>query len=154
MDAERIRELVSQLDTADHLAAESAWSTLRPLGSAVVPFLADAFLNFKKWQGRAALLHHTIRHARTSSDAFRIALAGLFDKSKVVRYKACSVLAYSLRKDALSHLREVVDRFDKDTTQHAKAAIDAIRHQNHHYFMDRTHSGSVSWVVNDGEDNV
>ena len=28
----------------------------------------------------------------------------------------------------------------------AKAAIDAIKHRNHHYFVDRKHSGRIQWA--------
>jgi hypothetical protein len=40
---------------------------------------------------------------------------------------------------------------DADTVADAKAAIDAIRSRNHHYFVDRSHSGRSFWEVNSGD---
>lgn len=143
-----IRELVSALDTADPLAGEAAWSRLKPLGAALVPYLADFYPQARKWQGRAALVFHATRYARVSEAAFQLGLAALHDKSTVVRYRACGLCAYSLRHEALPALAALRDHKDAKTAEDARAAIDAIRRRNHHYFHDRTHSGHVFWEVN------
>jgi hypothetical protein len=54
-----------------------------------------------------------------------------------------------LRRDAIPHLQKLLSHEDPKTIEDAKAAIYAIRHQNHHYFMDRRHSGSTRWIVNE-----
>ena len=52
------------------------------------------------------------------------------------------LLAYSLRADLLEELKSLIT--DGASSQDdLLAAIDAIEHQNHHYFADRTHSGMV-----------
>jgi hypothetical protein len=151
MDPARIRQLVKQLDTAKARDEEEAWVQLKPLGKDVVPYLAEFYAQARKWQGRVSLLFHSIRHARTSEAAFQLGVDGLRDKATMVRYRACGLLAYSLREDAIPHLEELLCHPDSKTVADAKAAIDAIRQKNHHYFIDRTHSGRSFWDVNPGD---
>ena len=40
---------------------------------------------------------------------------------------------------------------DARTVADAGAAIDAIRHRNHHHFIDHDHSGRSRWQVNEGD---
>jgi hypothetical protein len=151
MDAEVIRELVKQLDTTKSLDEERAWAQLRPLGADVVPFLAEHYVYARKWQGRASLVFHSIRYARASDAAFQLGVAALRDKATVVRYRACGLCAYSLRREAIPHLKELLIHQDRATVANAKAAIDAIRNSNHHYFIDRDHTGQSFWNVNEGD---
>ena len=144
-----IRERVRCLDTTSARDEEEAWGNLRDLGVAVVPYLAEAYPSFRKWQGRASLVFHSVRYARVSEDAFRLGLDALSDKATVVRYRACGLLAYSLRSEALSPLEALLQHPDARTVEDAKAAIDAISHANHHYFIDRSHSGRSFWEVNE-----
>ena len=145
-----IRRLVGEI-AANHPSAESAWESLRPLGHAVSPFLLDAYSGAKRWQGRTALVFHAIRFARISEAAYTLGLQALTDKSYMVRYRACMVLAYSLRTDAIPALNLLLQHADARTREDAAHALDAIRHQNHHYFVDTSHSGQSFWVVNDGD---
>jgi hypothetical protein len=138
---------VAALDTSNAAGQERTWAELRPLGAAVVPHLAQAFPRFRKWQGRACLVFHCIRHARASDAAFDLAVRALADKSHVVRYRACGLLAYSLRRDALPHLEPLLLHADRRTAEDAAAAVDAIRRGNHDFFVDRTHTGRAHWVV-------
>lgn len=146
-----IRALVSLMDTAVTADADQAWEQLRGLGAAVTPYLREAFPKFRKSQGRAALLFHAIRFSRESEDAFQMALTALTDKATVVRYRACSLLAYSLRKNALAHLKPLLKHADARTAEDAHASMDAITARNHHYFVDRHHTGRAFWHVNDGD---
>ena len=148
MDTSQIRQLVRQLDTPKARGEEEAWGQLKPLGQDVVPYLAEFYPQARKWQGRVALLFHSIRYARTSEAAFQLGVAGLRDKASMARYRACGLLAYSLREDAIPYLEELLHHQDSKTVADAKAAIDAIRQKNHHYFIDRTHSGTSFWNVN------
>lgn len=50
-------------------------------------------------------------------------------------------MAYLLRTDQLSYLRQAGSESDEQTRADIEAAIDAIENQNHHYFVDRDHSG-------------
>lgn len=151
MDDARIRELVGRLDTAKALDGENAWGELRPLGAAVLPFLAEFYPKARKWQGRAALIFHAMGYARTSETAFQLGLAALRDKATIVRYRACGLCAYSLRSDAVAPLKQMLEHPEAQTVADARAAIDAIQRRNHHYFVDRNHSGQSFWEVNPGD---
>jgi hypothetical protein len=146
-----IREHVARLNTDSTRDGEEASLALKPLGGAVVPYLSEAYPQFKKWQGRVSLVFHSIRFARVSEDAFQLGISALADKSTMVRYRACCLLAYSLRRDALPHLQVATRHSDKKTAEDAAAAIDAIKSKNHHFFIDRNHSGDSHWIVNDGD---
>ena len=149
MQADLIRSFVRSLDTTSSTAEEAAWSELKPLGESVVPYLAEFYPHAHKWQGRVSLIFHSIRYARTSPVAFHLALRALEDRSTLVRYRACALLAYSLRRDALPSLAKLLSHKDARTRADAHAAIDAIEQQNHHFFIDRRHSGRTQWIVND-----
>jgi hypothetical protein len=151
MTPDEIREHVGRLDTTAVQQEQEAWEPLRVLGVAVVPYLADAFRSFRKWQGRASLVFHSIRYARVSDDAFRLGLEALSDPSVHVRHRACGLLAYSQRPEAIAHLKPLLHHSDSRTVADARAAIEAITHRNHHYFVDRGHSGRSFWQVNDGD---
>ena len=143
-----IRRLVGEI-AADSSAAEAAWQVLRGLGPGVASYLLDAYPTAKRWQGRTALVFHAIRFARASEAAYALGLRALGDKSYMVRYRACMVLAYSLRADAVPALQALLQHADPRTREDASRALDAIHHQNHHYFVDRAHSGRSFWVVNE-----
>src|SRR5262245_35484070 len=147
MTPAEIRALVLRLDTASARDEEEAWAPLRGLGVAVVPHLLEAYRTFRKSQGRVSLVFHAIRYARTSEEAFRLGVEALSDKATLVRYRACGLLAYSLRPDAIPHLKSLLTHPDERTVEDAKAAIDAIESRNHHYFVDRDHSGRSFWQV-------
>jgi hypothetical protein len=148
MNEDEIRGLVARLDIANPADEQAAWDALKGMGDAVVPWLADFFPRARRWQQRVALVFHSIRYARTSEAAVQLGLAALSDKSYMVRYRACGLLAYSLRRDALPALQKLATHSDARTVEDARAAIDAITRKNHHYFVDRTHSGRSFWVVN------
>jgi hypothetical protein len=143
-----IRRLVGEI-AADSPSAEAAWQALRALGADVAPYLMDAYATARRWQGRTALVFHAIRFARASEAAYALGLQALGDKSYMVRYRACMVLAYSLRADAIPALQALLQHTDARTREDATRALDAIHHQNHHYFVDRVHSGRSFWVVNE-----
>jgi hypothetical protein len=130
----------------------------RPLGSSFVLWarrsflnLAEIYPNIRKLEGRRAVVFHAIRHARTTEAAFQLGVAALNDRASIVRYRACCILAYSLRRDAIPYLEKMLAHKDGKTAADALAAIDAIKCQNHHYFVDRDHSGRQFWRVNDGD---
>jgi len=147
MDEGRVRELVLQLDTTDFRQINLAWEQLRVLGEAAVPFFAEAYPGMKHWQGRATLLYTCTGLARTSQQAFELGILALSDRAAVVRHRACQVLAYSLNAAAIPHLEQALSHPDGKMVDDARAAIDAIKHQNHHYFMDRGHTGRLRWEV-------
>ena len=141
-----IRELVTVV-AARTAESDAAWERLRGLGAEAVPYLAEAFDGARRWQARAALLYYVIPYARVSEEAFQLGLRALQDRSSMVRYRACMVLAYSLRSDALPALEEACDHPDAHTAADARAALDAISHRNHHLFVDRARTGQTFWKV-------
>lgn len=153
MQVEGIRALVARLDSKSEPDREQAWSELRSLGADIVPHLRAGYPGFSHGEGRVALVYHALRYARVSEDAFQLGLAGLSDRSKLVRYRACALLAYSLRKDAIAPLRRLRDDPDWQVRQSCRAAEFAILEKNHHLFIDRRGEGRTAWQVNpdDGE---
>ena len=149
MNEQEIISLVQQLDTANSHQREYAWEKLRSLRDQVVPYLLEAYPSTRKWQGRVALVFHSIRYARTSEAAFQLGLLACTDKATLVRYRACGLLAYSLRIEAIPHLEALLTHRDRRTVEDAAAAIDAIGRQNHHDFIDRNHTGHIFWRVNE-----
>ena len=145
-----IRRLVGTI-AADEPSAEASWETLRTLGADVAPYLLEAYPTARRWQGRTAIVFHAIRFARTSEAAYALGLRALGDKSYMVRYRACMVVAYALRADAIPALTALQQHADARTREDATCALDAIHHQNHHYFVDRRHRGHSFWVVNDSD---
>ncbi len=148
MDEQRIRELVLQFNTTRFGQIEAAWEELHGLGEAAVPFLLEAYPKVKRWQGRASLVFYSIPFARTSPQAFELGLSAVHDRATIVRYRACMLLAYSLDREALPTLEQALSHPDPKTVEDARAAIDAIEHQNHHYFVDRDHTGRLHWEPN------
>ena len=138
---------MARLDTRHAADADAAWAELRPLREEIVPYLLAEYRRAKRGELRVALVYHAIRFARVSEDAVALGVAALKDRATVVRYRACGLLAYSLRRDALPELRALLVQDDARTVADVKAAIDAIEHQNHHLFVDRDHSGRVKWEV-------
>lgn len=147
MDPQQIRANVAKLHTDSVVAEETAWAELRPLGIEVVPYLLEAYPQFKKWRGRLSLVFHAIRYARLSEEAYQLGLLAINDRATLVRYRACALLAYSLRKDAIEYLKPLLTHSDTRTVADAAAAIDVLKSQNHHYFRDREHSGRIFWEV-------
>jgi hypothetical protein len=148
MSPDEIREKISRLQAANVRDEEEAWNELRPLGIRVVPYLLEAYPGFRKWSGRVSLVYHSIRYARKSEEAFQLGLEAINDRATLVRHRACSLLAYSLRREAIAYLTPLMSHSDDKTAEDAAAAIDAIENQNHHYFIDREHTSQSYWVVN------
>jgi|GEM_PF-1670577 len=151
MTPDEIQTQVRALESTTVRGEEDAWELLKPMGVSVCPYLLAAYPELKKSQGRVSLVYHSIRYARVSEEAFQLGVLALKDRASLVRYRACSLLAYSLRKDALPHLKPLLAHNDEKTAKDAEAAIDAIQSNNHHLFVDRTNSGNTFWVVNEGE---
>jgi hypothetical protein len=144
-----VRDAVERLVQARTVGQQDeAWDALRPLGPVVVPYLVDAYPTARRAEARTALVYHCIRYARTSEEAFQLGLLALNDRARPVRHRACGLLAYSLRHDALPALRLAAQHQDIDTATEARAAIRAIEGHDHHLYIDRSGSGRSFWVVN------
>lgn len=147
-----IVECVQAMDQKSFLKIEAAWAQLRPLGFGVVPYLRDAYSNFSHGEGRTALVYYATRYARQSDEAFELGVAALGDRAYAVRSRACGLLAYAQKKEALAELKQIAREDPRDTVRDdAKAAMRAIKRRNHHLFIDREGSGRVFWRVNPGD---
>ncbi|HBI44036.1 MAG TPA: hypothetical protein DDY78_14470 [Planctomycetales bacterium] len=151
MEDDEIRVLVASFDTKDKAARHAAWQQLRDLGDRVLAFFEEFFPFAKRHEARRDMAFHSIRYARTNNIAFRIGLAAIADRSSIVRYRGCCILAYSLSRDAVPALEGLLGHSDKKTAEDARAVIDAIQNRNHHYFIDRKHSGQMFWEVRKGD---
>ena len=148
----RVRNVLRRFDTADAAVREEAWKELPP-GRLALPFLREAFPETKRMEARISMVYEATFFARVSEDAFQLGLLGCRDRSKHVRDRACGVLAYSLRKDALPFLRPLLRADDEVTREAAEGAVDAIKHQNHSlYWGHDALRGQTFWVVNRGDD--
>jgi hypothetical protein len=110
-----------------------------------VALLSEAFPQVRKADGRASILRYVGRFSRESDVAFRMGIEASNDRAYAVRHYGCAILAYSLRDDALPILAALLKHADPRTAEDARAAIDAIKSRNHHFFKDRDHSGKVYW---------
>ena len=128
-----------------------AWGELKTLGVDVVGYLATGYSKMKKAPGRTTCVFYSMSYSRTSEEAYELGVVALNDKATTVRYRACGLLAYSLRKDAIPYLRSLLQHRDSRTVADARAAIDAIENENHHLFVDRRHSGRMFWDLNPGD---
>ena len=140
--------LVMELDNAKGGPRDDSSEKLKSVGVDIAAYYLEAYPRFKKWQGRVELVYRATRCSRTRDDAYRLGILALADKAAIVRYRACGLLAYSLRRDAIPFLETLLSHPTKDTAEHAAAAIDAIKHQNHNYFIDRSHTGRGFWIIN------
>ena len=141
--------LLEKLDGSGSDAEYRAINKLRKLGDDLPALLLKKYTNSKKWGERVSCIYHSIRYARNVDDALKLGVAALNDKSKAVRYRACMLLAYSLKQEVIPALEQAKAATDnEETLKDINAAIDAIKHQNSNYFVDRTHSGTVTFNVN------
>ncbi|MFL6587941.1 MAG: hypothetical protein ACJ8GV_13790 [Luteimonas sp.] len=119
---------------------------------ALVPFLIEALPKIRNATGRIHIMFDLIPLARRDARVVEAAKDRLQDRSKAVRMHACEILAYSLRYDAIPSLERLLGHPVAETRVIAAAAINAIQHQNHHFYIDRQHKGTSFWVVNPQDD--
>src|SRR5579871_149611 len=152
MAATALRDALLALDKLDDDGRSEAWQKLRKQhGDAVFEAALEVYPKLRKAPARLALVFSAIPRARACDAAFRLGLAALSDRATLVRYRACMVVAYSLREDALPELQTLLSHADAKTVADARAAIAAIREKNHHLFLDRQRTGRRFWTVNPGD---
>ena len=149
MDEAELRSLVAQIASDSDVEADEAWGRLRHLREKVVPYFLEAYSQTPRWKGRLHLVFYSIPFARECEAAVSLGIAALRDRSKQVRHRACGLLAFSLREDALPELRRLLADTDLATAEDAKYAIRSIERSNHNYFVDRDETGRVTWKVGD-----
>lgn len=146
------KQLNEALEAIDGSGSDSERAAIEILKKAHGENLAHLFLArfnlTKKWSRRAAFLYYSTPYSKNNAHAVQLGEEALNDRSKIVRYRACKLLAWSLSKNSLNKLKEALDNEkDESTCSHIRAAIDAIEAQNSDYFVDRNHSGMVTMNV-------
>jgi hypothetical protein len=151
MNETRIQELIEQLDGSGSPLEWQAISELRSMGDALAEHLRAKYHQSRNWGVRCACVFYSLKYARDNNEtAIALGREALRDRSKAVRYRACMLLAFSLRRDALDELRDAMRCLSgRPGADDVAAAIDAIEHQNHNYFVDRDHSGKVKMTIKD-----
>ncbi len=145
MNEDEIFKLINKLDTTSLSEKEKYWTEIKELDLDIPYYFLKAYPTFKKWQGRVHLVFSCIKYARTNESAFELGIKALNDNATLVRYRGASILAYSLRKDAIQYLEMNLKHSDKETQKDAERAIRAIKNQNHHIFME---DRADIWIVN------
>lgn len=139
------------LQYVDGSGSDQEWSALEELRVRLNNRLPEKLLALyrksRKWQVRSACVYHSAKYATTSPSAVELALQALTDKSQVVRYRACLLLACTQDRALLPKLHDMRDRVAEMTKADLDAAIDAIGSQNRNYFVDREHSGLMTLNV-------
>jgi hypothetical protein len=149
-EQENAREALARFDSPDQQVRDEAWSKL-PDGRALMPLLLDAYPRTRRMEARISMMYEATFFARVSEAAFQLGILGCRDRSKHVRDRACGVLAYSLRRDALPALRPLLRDPDPFTRSAAENAIRAIKRQSHSLYWGGS-PGDTVWVVNRGDD--
>lgn len=145
MQDQRVEKLIQVFSTSLRPEIDAAWLVAESMGDDLLPLLAEAFPGIRKWEGRASIMRYVGKFSRENDTAFRMGVAAAQDRAYDVRHYGCALLAYSLRADALPTLAALLKHADRRTVEDARAAIDAIKSQNHNYFKDRDHSGKILW---------
>jgi len=146
----RIRSQLERFDTPDREVREDVWTEL-PDGPELMPLLLEAYPHTRRMEARISMQYEATFFARVSEAAFQLGILGCGDRSKFVRDRACGVLAYSLRRDALPALRPLLRDPDAFTRETAENAIRAIKLLNHSLYWGGP-AGQTIWVVNKGDD--
>lgn len=146
------RKIDLLLDRLDGSGSDDEWTAVAELrvslNSSLPVHLLRRFRLTKKWASRSSLVYQAIRFAQKSPAAIELGLVAVRDKSKVVRYRACMLLACSQCKELLPELLRVSNEVAADSREDVLAAVDAIEFQNQDYFVDRDHSGLITLNVN------
>ena len=142
-----VQEIAEMLDAQPGSVAEANAILLEkqhPLDD-LAPRYVEVFPRLRRYPGRMCILFRLIGFTRQNPAVVDLALGALNDRSRIVRYHACALLAYAQLGRVIPELQSLLDHPDSETRQHAAAAIDAISSRNHHNFADREHTGKVFW---------
>ncbi len=141
------------LDQLDGRGSDVEWHAVESLrqrvGAGLPGLLLGKYRSSRLAGPRSSCVYHATKYAQVSDDAVQLGLEALQDRSKVVRYRACGLLAYSQRRSLVERLRAYIDAVPDTSRADLLAAIDALEQGNHHLFVDRDRSGKITWNVSD-----
>jgi hypothetical protein len=140
--------LLARLDGS---GSDSEWQAVAVLreraGNRLPGLLLATYRQARRAGPRASCVYHATRYARVSDAAVCLGLEALEDRSRIVRYRACGLLAYAQRPDVLDRLRERLVDVPDVSKADVRAAIDALEQGDHNLFIDRGHSGKLTWNI-------
>lgn len=146
-----LRTISESLSLVDGSGSDSEWKVVlelrNQLGSEFPRMLFEHYKLSRNWRTRASCVYHCFVFASTSEVARQLAIAALNDKSRVVRYRACQLLAYSQDMKLLPLLSTKLAEISPDSKDDLLAVVDAIQNQNQNYFVDRSHTGKITMKV-------
>jgi hypothetical protein len=145
MQTARVKTLVEAFSVSRRPEIDTAWEIAHSMGDDLLALLAEALPQIRKSEGRASVMRYVGKFSRENNAVFGAGIVALQDRSWIVRHYGCALLAYSLRNEALPTLSALLKYPDHRTVADARAAIDAIKSKNHHFFKDRDHSGKIRW---------
>lgn len=140
-----IEHALTKLDGRGTDAEFDAVRRLAALGDRFPELLLEQYKRSSRLGQRASCVYHATKYAKANAAAYQLGLEALRDKSKVVRYRACLLLAVAQNREAIPSLKALAT--STRSREDALAAIDALEHRNQHYFVDREHSGKVTLNV-------
>lgn len=109
----RVENITAELDFIDGSGSDSERKALERLkkkyGEDLVPLFFSRYKLTKKWNTRAAYLYYSTPYSKYNGHAVMLGEEALKDNSKIVRYRACKSLAWSLSKKSLRKLEEALD---------------------------------------------
>ena len=143
MEPDRLERLLQGLTGKDDWPELNRTNELKELGDKLPNHLLCQYRRSPKAENRCACVFYAIPYAKRIEAAYTLGLEALTDRSRIVRYRACMLVAFALRREALPTLRELLNHQDLKTVEDARAAIYAIENQNHNYFVDRKHRGKI-----------
>lgn len=143
------KEIASLVEKLGGPEEHSAVKRIRELSGGFSNVALRVYREASRYQVRAACVFYSMSEAAANNeDAFTLGIEAIKDRSKIVRSRACQLLSFALKQEAIPYLRSALaDPQLKASTEDFDAAIDAIVHQNHHYFVDREHSGMVKMSI-------
>jgi hypothetical protein len=145
MQTDRVNALIEAFSVTRRPEIDAAWEITHSMGDDLLALLAEAFPKIRKSEGRASVMRYVGKFSRENNAVFGMGILAVQDRSYAVRHYGCALLAYSLRSEALTTLSALLKHRDHRTVADARAAMDAIRSKNHHFFRDRDHSGKIRW---------
>jgi hypothetical protein len=135
------------LDALDGSGSDREWSAVSRLR--LLPdfpeLLLERYGRATRAAERASCVYHATRYSRSSAAAFDLGILALSDRSKVVRYRAALLLAWSQNRAALVPLSDLHAR--GRSVEDAKAAIESIVTGDPNRFVDREGSGKLTLVI-------
>jgi hypothetical protein len=144
MTEEQIDSIFNLLSTSKSTTRENIKSLyLDRIGDSIIDYCIKHFEITSKADVKCDYLRFVIQYAKTDNRVTDFAKKALADKSKKVRQKALSILAFSTNTDFLSLLESQRQKL-KGNEDDIENAINAIKAKNHNLFYPNYDRWSVT----------